>query len=156
MAYYLVNRLDTPDLLPDKYIHTFLIRDPKKSVYSLYKMSMNKELTGRCQEISVCIQKSVYPHYKMSKRRGSQVCTHKSVYSLYKMSMNKELTSGYPEICLLPVQISMNKELTGGYPEISVLHLHDVYEHGVNKWAFRNQNNPVRSCMSFCRGLCIY
>ena len=99
MAYYLVNRLDTPDLLPDKYIHTFLIRDPKKSVYSLYKMSMNKELTGRWQEISVCIQKSVYPHYKMSRTRGPQVCTHKSMYSLYK-----ELTDGYPEISVLPVQ----------------------------------------------------
>ena len=66
MAYYLVNRLDTPDLLPDKYIHTFLIRDPKKSVYSLYKMSMNKELTGKY-----------------------------SLYSLYNMSMNKELPGKY-------------------------------------------------------------
>ncbi len=47
MAYYLVNHLDTPDLLPEGYIHTFLIRDPKKSVYSLYKMSLNKELTGQ-------------------------------------------------------------------------------------------------------------
>ena len=46
MAYYLVNRLDTPALLPEGYTHTFLIRDPKKSVYSLYKMSLNKELTG--------------------------------------------------------------------------------------------------------------
>lgn len=46
MAYYLVNRLDTSELLPKNYIHTFLLRDPKKSVYSLYKMSLNKELTG--------------------------------------------------------------------------------------------------------------
>ena len=46
MAYYLVNRLDNADLLPKNYIHTFLLRDPKKSVYSLYKMSLNKELTG--------------------------------------------------------------------------------------------------------------
>ncbi|ELT90072.1 hypothetical protein CAPTEDRAFT_218722 [Capitella teleta] len=46
MAYYLVNRLDTPDLVPDKFVHTFLLRDPKKSVYSLYKMSLNKDLTG--------------------------------------------------------------------------------------------------------------
>ena len=46
MAYYLPNRLNSPDLLPDGYIHTFLLRDPKKSVYSLYKMSLNKELTG--------------------------------------------------------------------------------------------------------------
>jgi hypothetical protein len=47
MAYYLSNRLETPDLLPEKYVHTFLLRDPKKSVYSLYKMSLNKDLTGR-------------------------------------------------------------------------------------------------------------
>ena len=47
MAYYLVNRLDNPALLPKDYIHTFILRNPKKSVYSLYKMSLNKELTGK-------------------------------------------------------------------------------------------------------------
>jgi hypothetical protein len=47
MAYYLVNRLDTPAYLPDNYVHAFLLRDPHKSVYSLYKMSLNKDLTGR-------------------------------------------------------------------------------------------------------------
>jgi len=46
MAYYLVNRLDTPEYLPQNYVHTFLLRDPHKSVYSLYKMSLNKDLTG--------------------------------------------------------------------------------------------------------------
>ena len=46
MAYYLVNRLDTPDYIPENCTHTFLLRDPKKSVYSLYKMSLNKDLTG--------------------------------------------------------------------------------------------------------------
>jgi len=46
MAYYLVNRLDTPAYIPDNYIHAFLLRDPHKSVYSLYKMSLNKDLTG--------------------------------------------------------------------------------------------------------------
>lgn len=45
MAYYLVNKMN-PDVLPEKYIHTFLLRDPHKSVYSLYKMSLNKDLTG--------------------------------------------------------------------------------------------------------------
>jgi len=47
MAYYLVNRLDTPAYIPDNYIHAFLLRDPHKSVYSLYKMSLNKDLTGQ-------------------------------------------------------------------------------------------------------------
>ena len=46
MAYYLVNRLDTPAYIPDNYTHAFLLRDPHKSVYSLYKMSLNKDLTG--------------------------------------------------------------------------------------------------------------
>jgi hypothetical protein len=46
MAYYLVNRLDSPAVLPLNYRHTFIIRDPHKTVYSLYKMSLNKELTG--------------------------------------------------------------------------------------------------------------
>lgn len=46
MAYYLVGHLDNIDLLPEGYVHTFILRNPKKSVYSLYKMSLNKELTG--------------------------------------------------------------------------------------------------------------
>jgi len=50
MAYYLVNRLDTPAYIPDNYIHAFLLRDPHKSVYSLYKMSLNKDLTGNVTE----------------------------------------------------------------------------------------------------------
>jgi len=50
MAYYLVNRLDTPAYIPDNYIHAFLLRDPHKSVYSLYKMSLNKDLTGKVTE----------------------------------------------------------------------------------------------------------
>jgi len=47
MAYYLVDRLDTIQYLPNNYVHTFLLRDPHKSVYSLYKMSLNRDLTGR-------------------------------------------------------------------------------------------------------------
>ena len=47
MAYYLVGRLDTIQYIPEGYVHTFLLRDPKKSVYSLYKMSLNKDLTGK-------------------------------------------------------------------------------------------------------------
>jgi len=46
MAYYLVGRLDNPAYIPDNYMHAFLLRDPHKSVYSLYKMSLNKDLTG--------------------------------------------------------------------------------------------------------------
>ncbi|CAD5124802.1 DgyrCDS13064 [Dimorphilus gyrociliatus] len=46
MAYYLVGRLQHADYIPEGYRHTFLIRNPQKSVYSLYKMSLNKELTG--------------------------------------------------------------------------------------------------------------
>lgn len=46
MAYYLVNRLNSTVLLPDNYIHTFIIRHPRKTIYSLYKMSLNKDLTG--------------------------------------------------------------------------------------------------------------
>ena len=65
--------------------------------------------------------------------------------------MKKGPTGSYPKISVLPVQMSMNKELTGGYPEISVPPLHDVYEQGANRYAFRNQNNSVRSCWSFCR-----
>jgi len=46
MAYYLSNRLNTPAHLPANYIHTFLVRDPRKSIYSLYNMSLNKHVTG--------------------------------------------------------------------------------------------------------------
>ncbi len=46
MAYYLVNKMESAEYLPQNYKHTFIIRDPKKTVYSLYKMSLNKELTG--------------------------------------------------------------------------------------------------------------
>ena len=46
MAYFLSNKLDTPELLPKDYKHTFILRKPQKAVYSLYKMSLNKELTG--------------------------------------------------------------------------------------------------------------
>ena len=48
MAYYLVNKFqgDTGKYLPDGYIHTFLLRNPHKSIYSLYKMSQDKGLTG--------------------------------------------------------------------------------------------------------------
>lgn len=46
MAYYLGGRLQHADYIPEGYRHTFLIRNPQKSVYSLYKMSLNKELTG--------------------------------------------------------------------------------------------------------------
>ena len=49
MAYYLVNRLETAEYIPENFTHTFLLRDPHKSVYSLYKMSLNKELTGGMQ-----------------------------------------------------------------------------------------------------------
>jgi hypothetical protein len=57
MAYYLADRLDTMQYLPENCIHTFLVRDPHKSVYSLYKMSLNKELTGRLGEggITTCV-----------------------------------------------------------------------------------------------------
>jgi len=56
MAYYLVNRLDTPAYIPDNYIHAFLLRDPHKSVYSLYKMSLNKDLTGKVTELCKSIE----------------------------------------------------------------------------------------------------
>ena len=46
MAYYLSMRLDTPAYLPANYAHTFLVRDPSKSICSLYKMSLNKDVTG--------------------------------------------------------------------------------------------------------------
>ena len=46
MAYYLTKRLDTPAYLPANYMHTFLVRDPKKSICSLYKMSLSKDVTG--------------------------------------------------------------------------------------------------------------
>ena len=46
MAYYFTNRLHSVDALPKNFIHTFLLRDPQKSVCSLYKMSRNKDLTG--------------------------------------------------------------------------------------------------------------
>ena len=48
MAYYLTNRLNSADALPKNFIHTFLLRAPHKSVYSLYKMSLNTQLTGAC------------------------------------------------------------------------------------------------------------
>ena len=53
MAYYLVNRLDTPAYIPENYIHAFLLRDPHKSVYSLYKMSLNKDLTGNLLTVRI-------------------------------------------------------------------------------------------------------
>ena len=46
MAYFLTNRMENTHFLPKNYIHTFLLRNPEKSVHSLYKMSLNKELTG--------------------------------------------------------------------------------------------------------------
>jgi len=46
MAYYLSKRLDTAAYLPANYTHTFLVRDPSKSICSLYKMSLNKDVTG--------------------------------------------------------------------------------------------------------------
>lgn len=46
MAYYLTNNLESVEVLPKNYVHTFMIRDPRKSIKSLYKMSMNKDLTG--------------------------------------------------------------------------------------------------------------
>ena len=46
MAYYLSGRLATTEFLPKGFTHTFLLRDPRKSAYSLYKMSLNKDLTG--------------------------------------------------------------------------------------------------------------
>ena len=85
MAYYLVNRLQNPDLLPDKYIHTFLIRDPKKSVYSLYKMSLNKELTGEFCSVNNNI-------YILT----DVIDTTRPWYDLDpKMSLNKELTGRF-------------------------------------------------------------
>ena len=55
MAYYLVGRLDTIQYIPEGYVHTFLLRDPKKSVYSLYKMSLNKDLTGKAATLAQSI-----------------------------------------------------------------------------------------------------
>jgi len=46
MAYYLSKRLDTPAYLPAGYVHTFLVRDPRKSISSLYQMSLSKHITG--------------------------------------------------------------------------------------------------------------
>jgi len=46
MAYYLSKQLDTPAYLPEGYVHTFLVRDPRKSISSLYQMSLSKHITG--------------------------------------------------------------------------------------------------------------
>ncbi|XP_013390865.1 branched-chain-amino-acid aminotransferase-like protein 2 [Lingula anatina] len=46
MAYYLTNNLESVACLPNGYLHTFMIRDPRKSIKSLYRMSIKKELTG--------------------------------------------------------------------------------------------------------------
>ena len=46
MAYYLPDNDDLESILPDGFQHTFLIREPHKSIKSLYKMSTNKKLTG--------------------------------------------------------------------------------------------------------------
>lgn len=46
MAYYLADRLHTMKYLPDNCTHTFLIREPKQSIYSLYKMSLDDQVTG--------------------------------------------------------------------------------------------------------------
>uniref|UniRef100_A0A1I8GSR1 Sulfotransfer_1 domain-containing protein n=2 Tax=Macrostomum lignano TaxID=282301 RepID=A0A1I8GSR1_9PLAT len=47
MAYYLYgNKYEPKELLPSGYRHTFLVRDPHKTVKSLYKMSINTQLTG--------------------------------------------------------------------------------------------------------------
>ncbi|CAH1775324.1 unnamed protein product [Owenia fusiformis] len=46
MAYYLAGKLDTPALLPEGFMHTFLIRDPRRAIASLYKLSTKKEVTG--------------------------------------------------------------------------------------------------------------
>ena len=45
-AYFLANRLDDLQHLPQKYIHTFLMRDPKKTVPSLHRVSNMKDLIG--------------------------------------------------------------------------------------------------------------
>lgn len=51
MAYYVWQR-GQPDqqlvasLLPDGYTHTFLIREPRRAIKSLYKMSLDTRLTG--------------------------------------------------------------------------------------------------------------
>ncbi|XP_064626335.1 uncharacterized protein LOC135487016 isoform X2 [Lineus longissimus] len=46
MAYYLVNKLDEPTYIPEGFQHTFLIRNPRRAVTSLYKLSLNESLTG--------------------------------------------------------------------------------------------------------------
>lgn len=51
MAYYVWQRGE-PDvqhvsrLLPEGFTHTFLIREPRRAIKSLYKMSIDKRLTG--------------------------------------------------------------------------------------------------------------
>jgi len=60
MAYYMVNRLDTPAYIPENYIHAFLLRDPHKSVYSLYKMSLNKDLTGTLLTVRITNRSRFY------------------------------------------------------------------------------------------------
>ncbi|XP_074640879.1 uncharacterized protein LOC141898717 [Tubulanus polymorphus] len=46
MAYYLASRLNTTEFVPAGYTHTFLIRHPRKTIRSLYKMSLDSTLTG--------------------------------------------------------------------------------------------------------------
>ena len=70
MAYYLVNRLDSPACLPKNYVHTFLLRDPHKAIYSLYKMSLNTQLTGACCGMT----SSLLASWRVSGNESSTVC----------------------------------------------------------------------------------
>ncbi|XP_064603244.1 uncharacterized protein LOC135468761 isoform X2 [Liolophura sinensis] len=47
MAYFLSNQMDRlNEVLPEGYVHTFLIRHPRKTVASLYKASLNDSTKG--------------------------------------------------------------------------------------------------------------
>lgn len=47
MAYYLSSQMEKlNEVLPEGYLHTFLIRHPRKTVASLYKASLNDSTEG--------------------------------------------------------------------------------------------------------------
>ena len=46
MAFYLKTRTATPDVIPDGYVHIFLIRHPAKSIMSFYKLVNSGEMEG--------------------------------------------------------------------------------------------------------------
>ena len=46
MAFYLKTRTVTPNVIPEGYVHIFLIRHPAKSILSFYKLVSSGEMEG--------------------------------------------------------------------------------------------------------------